>query len=201
MPPALLALLLIADDYRAPAGTRPALRRGGAESILPGGRVISPMGRQTPTGPVPFGLAVNAKGTLVVTVNGGRRRYSLTSTERLNHNQWEVRQFPVDDAEGEGETVEEDERKDALLGLAFADEDDVFVSEGNTGCVRLLSARGGKKKYVFDLNRDGFQHSFTGDLAFDRTRQILYVVDQTKDRKSTRLNSSHSRASRMPSSA
>ena len=37
--------------------------------------------------------------------------------------------------------------------------------------------------------------------AIQKAREIFEEVPQLQDRKSTRLNSSHSRASRMPSSA
>lgn len=41
----LTAATALAADYAAPAGTRPAIRRPGAESTLPGGRMIAPLGR------------------------------------------------------------------------------------------------------------------------------------------------------------
>ena len=63
-----------ASHYRAPAGARPAMRRPGAESILPGGRIIAPLGRQYHTGPGPFGLAVSPSGKFVVTADGGPNR-------------------------------------------------------------------------------------------------------------------------------
>src|ERR1035437_10756619 len=53
----LAAAPLFAADYAAPAGVRPAARRPGAESILPGGRIVASLGQQYTTGPGPFGLA------------------------------------------------------------------------------------------------------------------------------------------------
>ena len=45
-------------------------------------------------------------------------------------------------------------------------------------------------------------HSFTGGVAYGPlARQKLDIYQPTRDRKSTRLNSSHPRLSRMPSSA
>ena len=41
--------------------------------------------------------------------------------------------------------------------------------------------RGGAKK-IYDLNQDGFADSFTGDLAFDADRGVLYVLDQANFR-------------------
>src|SRR5580693_9766460 len=82
-----------AAEYSAPAGIRPALRHPGGASILPGGRVISPMGRQYVTGPGPFGLAISASGKTLVSANSGPDRFSLTVLEREKDGGWQVRQL------------------------------------------------------------------------------------------------------------
>ena len=58
--PLLLCLpRLPATDYRTPAGTAPARRtETGKDTVLPGGRLLSPYGAQYTTGPGPFGLAI-----------------------------------------------------------------------------------------------------------------------------------------------
>ena len=78
----LISAVLIAAEYSAPAGTRPALRRPGAASILPGGRIIAPLGIQYITGPGPFGLASSPRGRTIVSANSGPERFSLTILER-----------------------------------------------------------------------------------------------------------------------
>src|SRR5438093_8977946 len=77
-----LSIPLWPSDYAAPAGTRPAMRRPGAPSILPGGRIIAPIGRQYITGPGPFGLVVGRDGRTIVSVNSGPERFSLTVLEK-----------------------------------------------------------------------------------------------------------------------
>ena len=77
-----LAVPVCAAEYSAPAGIRPALRRPGAASILPGGRIISPLGHQYVTGPGPFGLAISASGKTLASANSGSDRFSLTVLER-----------------------------------------------------------------------------------------------------------------------
>src|SRR6202162_4401689 len=74
-------LCALAADYSAPAGSRPAVRRPGAPSILPGGRIIAPLGRQYLTGPGPFGLAVSPDGKTIVSVNSGPERFSISILE------------------------------------------------------------------------------------------------------------------------
>lgn len=170
----LISSVLAAADYAAPAGTRPALPRPGAESILPGGRLITPLGRSYATGPAPFGLAISPSGNLVISANGGPQ-CSLTVLRR-DKMYWWVKDAPV------GEGADRNGWSSVFMGLAFEGERSLFVSEGNSGRVRLIDPSNNATKRVYDLNVDGFQDSYTGDLAFDRERDILYVLDQANFR-------------------
>src|ERR1700677_3537484 len=78
---AFLAALLLALApalAQMPAGNRPAQRADSGTSILPGGRLITPLGEQFFTGPGPFGLAISPSGQFVVSADGGPNRYALT---------------------------------------------------------------------------------------------------------------------------
>jgi YVTN family beta-propeller protein len=184
---ALLCLLLAAApltaaDYSAPAGNRPAAATAGPESILPGGRLITPLGRQFMTGPGPFGLAVSEGARLVVSANGGPDRYSLTVLQKDNDS-WSTRQIvaPLRRRQA-GKEGEENDWHSVFMGLAFNGEGELYASEGESGRVRLIDARTGERQFVFDLNQGGFEDSYTGDLALDRARGMLYVVDQANFR-------------------
>jgi len=181
----LLTIPLFAADYSAPAGIRPALRRLNA-GILPGGRIISPLGNQYVTGPGPFGLAISASGRTLVSANSGPDRFSLTVLERDKSGIWSVRQLVAPKKkplEKEADREKDDEGwHSVFMGLAFATEHVVYVSEGNSGRVRLLDLATGGAKKVYDLNQGGFEDSFTGDLAFDAARGVLYVLDQANFR-------------------
>src|SRR5271165_4890966 len=84
---------LVAQSYSAPAGIRPALRRA-ATSILPGGRIIAPLGDQYSTGAGPFGLLVGPAARTVVTSNGGPGPNSLTVLNRdRGGSHWGVQQI------------------------------------------------------------------------------------------------------------
>src|SRR5689334_2159570 len=103
--------LLAATYYAAPAGTRPAIRRPGAPSILPGGRIIAPAGKQYVTGPGPFGLAISADHRTIVTANSGPERSSLTVLEERKTG-WAVHHLltAVAKAEDQPESSEQDGR-------------------------------------------------------------------------------------------
>jgi DNA-binding beta-propeller fold protein YncE len=156
------------------------MRRPGAESILPGGRIIAPLGRQYPTGPGPFGLAISPNGGIVVSANGGPQRYSLTVL-RKDKGSWRPRQLVAPRPKTPEEKIA-DPWRSVFMGLAFESDRSLYASEGNSGKVRLIDPLDGRVQHVYDLNQGGFADSYTGDLALDRTRRLLYVVDQANFR-------------------
>jgi len=171
--------IVAAQSYSAPAGIRPALRRPGA-SILPGGRVIAPLGEEYVIGPGVFGLAVSASGKTVVTSNTGPGRNSLTVLERDKSSHWEVRQLLARSPEALDQFDAADWRS-VFMGLAFSNDHAAFASEGNSGRISLFDWNSDRRR-VIDLNQNGFDDSYTGDLAFDAERGVLYVVDQANFR-------------------
>lgn len=170
----LLTFSVFAADYTAPAGVRPPQVRVGAESVLPGGRVVTPLGRSYATGPGAFGLAVSPNGKTLATANIGPDHFSLTVLKR-DKIFWFVRQVtpPAPD---------EQDWRSLSPGAAFESDGALFVSEGESGRVRLIDAETGEKRRVFNVNTGGFLDSYTGDLAFDRVRGVLYVLDQANFR-------------------
>ncbi len=168
-----------AQTYSAPAGLRPALRRP-ASSILPGGRIITPLGEQHATGSGPFGLVVSASGKTVVTSNGGPGRNSLSIMERGKGGGWEVRHLVARSLDALDDFDARDWRS-VFMGLALSGEHAVFASEGNSGRISLFDWSSHRRR-VIDLNQGGFDDSYTGDLAFDTERNVLYAVDQANFR-------------------
>lgn len=168
-----------AAEYSAPAGIRPVIRRPGGPSIIPGGRIVAPMGGQYETGPSPLGLAVSPDGRRIVTCNRGAGRFSLTVLERNGNGNWTVRHL-ADVPPEAPEAADADGR--LFLGLAFSGEHSVYASEGNTGRVRLVDVAAGDQKRTYDLNEGGVTGSYAGDLAFERGSGMLYVVDPAHSR-------------------
>jgi len=201
---ALLAITAsrLEADFRPPAESRPAVARPGAVSILPGGRVISPPGKQYRTGPGPFGLAVSPGGKTIVTADGGPNRYSLTIVEFAKDGP-KVRHLVAPRNREEEEDEDDADWRSVFQGLAFEDDRRLYASEGNSGRVRLIDVRDGGRKHLYDLNQGGFRDSYTGDLAYDKASQRLYVLDQANfrlvviDTKNRRVLSSL-RTGRLP---
>jgi YVTN family beta-propeller protein len=201
--PLVVGGLAIAQSYTSPAGLRQALRREGA-SILPGGRVIGPLGTEYVTGPGPFGLAVSPSGKSVFTANAGPWRYTLTVLERDKSNQWNAREIesraaPSPDPFG---MEKRPAWRGVSIGAAFSSDRSMWVSEGNSGRVALYESND-DPRHSIDLNQGGFTASYTGDLACDVELGLLYIADQANSRvavvdtKSRQILGS-ARAGRLP---
>src|SRR5262245_46087531 len=175
----LVPAILAAAEYSAPAGMRPALRRPGARSILPGGSIIAPLGIQYITGPGPFGLAASPTGRTIVSANSGPERFSLTILEREKGRR-AVRHLVA--PRKRDEPADSDNWRSVFMGLALDGERTLYAAEGNSGRVRVINPSDGSRRRLFDTNQDGFEDSFTGDLAFDPERKLLYVIDQANFR-------------------
>ena len=176
-----LAGALAVADFRPPAGTRPAARRPGADTVLPGGRIITPYGRQFFTGPGPFGIAVSPSGSTVATADSGPGRCSVTVLRRDSEGRWRAARHAVP-AAADKDSGPEDAWSGVHMGLAFGSDRELYVSEGNSGRVRLIDSRTGSRKRIFDLNDIAIRDSYTADLAIDRDRGLLWVIDQANFR-------------------
>jgi DNA-binding beta-propeller fold protein YncE len=177
----VLAVLLAAADFRTPAGSREARRtEEGAGTILPGGRLLTPYGTEYMTGPGPFGLAISPSGLRIVTANGGPDRFSLTVLEDRGRS-WRAREIAVHPKDPDGDS-DDDEWTSTFMGLAFDGEDKLYASEGESGQVRAIDPATGRRLGRFNLNTARFTDSFSGGLAFDSERGVLYVIDQANFR-------------------
>lgn len=168
-----------AQDWSAPAGNRP-VERTLRESVLPSGRLITPLGETYVTGPGSFGLAISPTAKLVVTADGGPNRYALsvfnpvTSTMNSLTANWKERRKEDRD--------EDEEWSSVFQGVAFEGEDRLYASEGNNGRVRVVDPRSGKLLGRIELNTLGYEDSVSGDLVLDAGRHRLYIVDQANFR-------------------
>jgi YVTN family beta-propeller protein len=174
------AAAIPAQSYTAPAGDRPALRRAGP-SILPGGRIVAPLGEEFATGPGAFAIAVSTSGRTVVTANSGPFRYSFTVIERASSTaHWQAREV-IAGSPGTSAQPDPDRWAGVSQGVALSGDRDIYLAEGDSGRVVLFDSSEDRRR-VFDLNQGGYADSFSGDLALDRARGILYVADQANFR-------------------
>jgi YVTN family beta-propeller protein len=93
-------------------------------------------------------------------------------------NHWAARTRRDDDEDQDGDLAG---WRGVFMGIAFAGEHSAWVSEGNSGKVSLFDWPGERRRAV-NLNAAGFSDSYTGDLAYDPERNVLYAVDQANFR-------------------
>ncbi len=118
----------------------------------------------------------------LVTANSGPERFSVTAIE-LGQNAPVSRNFVASVERPNGDEREDAEQwRSVFMGVAFAGNHTAFISEGNSGRVRLIDVGSGERRKLYDLNQNGFSDSYTGDLAFDAHRDLLYVLDQANFR-------------------
>ena len=167
-------------SYRVPAGTHFAVPAGpsGTAGVLPGGRYLAPAGLSLITGPGPFGIAINAKGTTLATANIGREIQSISVLDQDKKGAWTIHNL----ATAKKAAPETEDWRSLFMGIAFVGDKTLLLAEGESGRVRLVDAATGAKRRVWDLNQNGATNSFAGDLVLDAARGIFYVVDQANYR-------------------
>lgn len=173
---------LYAADFHPPAGDRYALVASSG-TILPGGRFLKPFGTQIQTGPGPLGLAVSPSGT-VATADSGYERFGITVIDPpAGRTPWRVHHIWARTLPGIArEIAGSRDWTTVASGITFDSAKSLWVSEGASGRVHQIDVATGSDAKFVNLNGDGWHDSFTADLAFDRDRRLLYVVDQSNAR-------------------
>lgn len=113
-------------------------------------------------------MALSPDGKVLVTANTGPERPSLSVLARDKNGSWQVTNV----APGES-----DDWRGVFMGVAFATRGAVYISEGESGLVRLIDLASGSARRTYSLNQDGAKNSHTGALAFDGKRGLLYALD------------------------
>jgi DNA-binding beta-propeller fold protein YncE len=164
------------SSLSAPAGNRPAKIDPNGETVLPSGRLITPLGKQVKVAPHPYGLALSPDGKTLVTVNSGIMPFSVSILTGLNSPQPQVAQIPPT------LNPSDDDPQSVFLGAAIApDNRTLYISEGDNGKIGVFDLVTHRRLDAVSL--DGtyqgktFTHSLTGTLQLSRDGRHLYVLD------------------------
>jgi YVTN family beta-propeller protein len=161
---------------RAPAGSRPTAIHRDGETVLPNGRLITPLGEQVTVAPHPYGLAISPDGKLLVSVNSGTAPFSVSAIRGLDQREPSVTQIPA------GINLKDADPQSVFLGAAIApDQRTLYLSEGNNGHIGVFDL--GENRRVGTLTLDGtfagsaYQNSLAGDLRLSTDGKRLFVLD------------------------
>jgi YVTN family beta-propeller protein len=186
----LLAFCLVAtacqpgEDHwvaNAPAGARlTAIDREGI-TVIPNGRLLTPLGTSVRVAPHPYGLEVSPDGNRAVTANSGTGPFAISIIDDLTGIAPSVRQLPA------GPESDEGAKPTVFMGLAFSpDGSTLYGGGGQGGQILVFDATSGERRGSIDANVPmggrQFEHSYIGDLALSADGSTLYAVDQTNFR-------------------
>jgi DNA-binding beta-propeller fold protein YncE len=163
-------------ELRAPAGDRRVKIDVSGETILPNGRLITPLGRHVKVAPHPYGLALSPDGKTLVTANSGTKPFSASIITQLESPAPQVTQIPpgFNPADADPDSV--------FLGVAVApDNRTLYLSEGNNGRVGIFDLVTHQRLY--SLSIDGafqgktYANSLTASLLLSPDGRRLYLLD------------------------
>src|SRR5439155_18394915 len=150
-----------------PPGRDSQARIEGDTAILVNGRRVTPAGRVLRTQSYAWALALTPDGTRAAVMT--RHAFELVDL----HAPYAVRRVPPigtrSDERGTG----------SYMGAAFSpDGASFYYGSANEGRILVLDVATAAVVGAIDLNTNGFDDSFAGDLALSRDGRRLFVVDQ-----------------------
>jgi DNA-binding beta-propeller fold protein YncE len=161
---------------QAPAGTRPVRINPAGETVLPNGRLITPLGKHVKVAPHPYGLALSPDGRTLVTANSGTAPFSFSILTELASREPQVVQIPPRSGSPGAEP------DSVFLGVAIApDNRTLYLSEGNNGRVGIFDLI--TRQRLGSLSLDGtfqgktYSNSLSGELMLSPDGRRLVVLD------------------------
>jgi YVTN family beta-propeller protein len=163
-------------ELQAPAVDRPVKIDLSGETILPNGRLITPLGHHVKVAPHPYGLALSPDGKTVVTANSGTHPFSVSIITQLDSSEPQVAQIPpgFKPADADPDSV--------FLGVGVGNDNrTLYLSEGNNGRVGIFDLVTHQR--LCSLGLDGtflgrtYVNSLTAALQLSPDGRRLYVLD------------------------
>ena len=164
-------------EVTAPAGNLPAKANKEGVSIIPNGRLITPLGKQYTTAPHPFGLILSHDGDIAITSNSGINPFSINIIKGLKSGNATVKQIP------EGAKTDNGMLEACFMGLAVNKAKTiVYVSGGNTNKIFLFNVNSGKSLGVINCSIKNksidYSDGYLGDMVLSADEKYLFVADQ-----------------------
>jgi len=163
-------------ELGAPAVERPVKIDLSGETILPNGRLITPLGSHIKVAPHPYGLAVCPDGKTLVTANSGTHPFSASIITQLDSAHPQVAQIPP------GFRPADADPDSVFLGVAVGpDNRTLYLAEGNNGRVGIFDLVSHQRLY--SLSIDGtflgktYANSLTATLQLSPDGRRLFVLD------------------------
>jgi len=160
-----------------PAGNKFTHINKNGETVIPNGRLITPVGKCFMVAPHPYGLAISKDGNIAVTANSGISPLSITILRNLNSGNPDMQQVPP------GPSTDKGVLASVFMGLAISpDNKVVYVAGGQENKVYIFDINTGKKLDSINCSLKAgdldYSHGYIGDMVLNRDGSRLYAVDQ-----------------------
>ena len=176
-------LLVIATSLTAqtiitpPAGNLPTAIHKEGKTVIPNGRILTPVGRQLMVAPHPYGMVLSPDGNTLVTANSGTSPLSITIIRNVRSETPEVQQVPPGASTNKGILAS------VFMGLAISpDNKTVYVAGGQENKIYLFDLATGTSRGAIDCasKSDSADNTngYIGDLVLNKAGDKLYAVDQ-----------------------
>ena len=161
----------------APAGERFVSINKSAETIIPNGRIIAPVGKSIVVAPHPYGLTLSPDGNTAITANSGTSPLSITIIRNILSEQPEIQQVPP------GPYTDKGVLASVFMGLAVSnDNNSIYVAGGQENKIFIFDLKSGEKKDSIDCSfvseNEDYSHGYIGDMVLSEDGKKLYAVDQ-----------------------
>ena len=176
----LLSLLLISCNGRKgistiqpPGADRYCQINENGESVLPSGRVVTPIGEVTRITNDPFGLALSPDGSIALAIHDNVMTYVKTSNSK------DAIRLP----DYNGKYQNPFGGKGSYMGAAILKDNSIaYLSGGDSGDIILFDLKTLKSKKRFSINGKingkKYVDSFVGDIKLSPDETKLYILDQ-----------------------
>ncbi len=161
----------------APAGKEITQINKQGETIIPNGRIVTPLGKTYTVAPHPYGLTLSPDGSVAVTANSGTRPFSITLLRNVTSDEPDIQQVPpgVENDNGTLAAV--------FMGLAITpDNKTVYVAGGQENRIFMFDVATGESKGQIECSYKDkavdFTHGYIGDMVLSHDGSTLYAVDQ-----------------------
>ena len=178
----LIAVFCFAADFHPPAGER-YVSAGSAGAILPGGRIIRPLGTQLNTGARPQALAVGRNGT-IATADTGQEQAGISVIEAPAKGvPWHDRHIYAVPPGVKTSEKAAAAWQNVANGIAFDESGKgIWISEGASGKLREIDQSSGDTRKTISLNGPDSPPGSSGELLADSMHHWLYAVDAANSR-------------------
>ncbi|MCA9730791.1 MAG: hypothetical protein H6696_00805 [Deferribacteres bacterium] len=162
---------------QAPAGDAFTHIDKTGKTVLPNGRLITPLGRQIQTAPHPYGLTLSPDGSIAVTANSGIRPFSLSILKNITSEEPQIHQIPP------GHETDKGILAAVFMGLAISPDNKIlYAAGGQENRIYMFSLADYKALGSIDcsakLDSVDYTHGYIGDMVLTRDGKTLYAVDQ-----------------------